>query len=78
MKVFLHTRRPGKFDWANESRNFGRLPVVGEFVALASDSPWYQVQIVVHCPFEAEYEAEVYAVEIDHTEAKQRAFNAEG
>jgi len=78
MKVFLHTRSKGKHDWKNESRQFGRLPVVGEYVALEATSPWYQVQLVVHCPFEADYEAEVYAVEVDHTEAKRRAFDDEG
>lgn len=76
MKVFLHTRSQGKRDWKNESREFGRLPVVGEYLALEWNSPWYQVQLVVHCPFEsADYEAEVYAVEVDHLEAQSRAFN---
>ena len=78
MRVFLHTRSQGKFDWKNESREFGRLPAVDEFVALDSNSQWYQVQLVVHCVFEAEYEAEVYAVEINHSEALSRAFGDEG
>jgi len=77
MKVFLHTRHQGKRDWNNESREFGRLPVVGEFVAPDWNSEWYQVQLVLHCPFEAEYEAEIYAVEIDHIEAQRRAFDVE-
>lgn len=76
MKVFLHTRSQGKIDWKNESREFGRLPVVGEFLALDWNSPWYEVQLVVHCPFEsADYEAEVYAVKVDHLEVQRRAFS---
>ena len=77
MKVLLHTRSQDKFDWKKESREFGRLPVVDEFVALDSNSQWYQVQLVVHCAFKAEYEAEVYAVEINHSEAMSRAFGDE-
>jgi hypothetical protein len=62
-KVFLHTRSEGKMDWANEMRSFARLPVKGEYIATDWDSPWYRVDLVVHCPFErAECEAEVYAV----------------
>lgn len=76
MKVFLHTRSQAN-RWKNESRPFERLPVVGEYVTLEATSPWYRVQLVIHCPFEAEYQAEVYAVEIDHSEAKSRAFGDE-
>lgn len=76
MKVFLHTRSQGKMDWKNESRELARLPVVGEFLVLDWNSPWYQVQLVVHCPFEsADYEAEVYAVKVDHLEVQRRAFS---
>ena len=58
MKIFLHTRSYGKTDWKNESREVRRLPVVGEYVALA-ENDLYQVQAVVHCAFEATYEGEV-------------------
>ena len=77
MKVFLHTRHTRKSDWNNESREFGRLPVVGEIVALDWNSPWYKVQLVIHCPFEAQYQAEVFAVEVDHAEAQRQAFGDE-
>lgn len=74
MNVFLHTRKPQGRDWTNESRDFGRLPVVGEFVATSSSSPWYQVELVVHCPFDCEFDAEVYAVEVDQHEVQKAAF----
>jgi hypothetical protein len=74
MKVFLHTRTPHERDWKNESRDFARIPVVGEFVVTSSCSPWYQVELVVHCPFECEFDAEVYAVEVDHHLVKRQAF----
>lgn len=68
MKVFLHTRSYGKVNWTNVGREFGRLPVVGEYVALEDDSQQtlYRVLVVVHCPIEdAEYQAEVFAVKIN-------------
>ncbi len=63
--VFVHVPKPGAQDWWNEGRTFARLPVVGEYFALAWDGPWYRVEAVVHCPFKADYEAEVYGVEVD-------------
>ena len=68
-KVFVHTQSAkGKSDWSNEGREFLRLPVFGEYFALASGGEWYQVDLVVHCPFESEYAAEVYGTLVDHVE----------
>ena len=61
-------------NWSNSGREFLRLPVVGEYVATSSSSSWYRVELVVHCPFEAEYVAEVYAVEVDHMEVRKDVF----
>lgn len=74
MNVFLHTRASQERDWLNDSRDFARIPVVGEFVATSSSSPWYQVELVVHCPFECEFDAEVYAVEVDRHTVQIAAF----
>ena len=68
MKVFLHTRTPQKRDWTNEIREFSRIPTVGEFVSTSGSGPWYRVELVVHCPFPCECDAEVYTVEVDHNE----------
>lgn len=65
-RVFLHTRPVDDYRGENTPRDFARSPVVGEYVATASDSAWYRVCLVVHAPFASEYEAEVYAVEVDH------------
>ena len=75
MKVFLHTRSDGMSDWKNEDRDFARIPNIGEYLSLSSDSPWYEVQLVVHTPFETSYDAEVFAVEVDHMEVKNQAFS---
>ncbi len=72
MRVFLHTRSEGKTDWKNENRDFARIPNTGEHLSLSSDSPWYEVQLVVHTPFDTDIEAEVYAVEVDHLEVMKR------
>jgi hypothetical protein len=66
MKVFLHTRSPQQRDWLNEPREFARIPVLGEYVAISGDSPWFKVELVVHTPFPCEFDAEVYAVAADH------------
>lgn len=72
MIVFLHTRSKGNFNWVNEIREFARIPIVGEYLAMDVSSPWHQVQLVVHTPFECDCEAEVYAVEVDHNEVKRQ------
>lgn len=63
--VFLHTRPNSTgFDWTNDFREFARIPVVGEYLATDVTSRWYEVRLVVHTPFKADCEAEVYADEV--------------
>lgn len=71
--VFVHTHTAGKTDWNNQGRDFTRVPVVGEYFALEATGEWYRVELVVHCPFTAEYEAEVYGVQVDHAEEIKKA-----
>lgn len=72
-KVFVHTRSAGGRDWHNEPREFLRLPHVGEYIALASrDFIWHRVEMVVHCPFDTEYAAEVYCVRVHQDEVMKR------
>ena len=77
MKIVTHTRSHGRYDWHNEVREFGRAPVVGEYLTLGPDSPWYEVQLVVHLPYAGSAEAEVYAVEVDQDAAKHHAFRGQ-
>ncbi len=74
MRVFLHTRTEGMADWTNEYRDFARIPAVGEYLTLSSTSEWYEVQLVVHIPFDAECDAEVYAVQVDHMAVMSNSF----
>lgn len=68
-KVFVHTQsEKGKRDWSNEGRDFLRLPVVGEYFTLSFDGEWHIVDLVVHCPFESEYDAEIYGTKVNHLE----------
>ena len=39
------------------------MPTVGEYVTTRVDSPLHRVVLVIHCPFAADYAAEVFAVE---------------
>lgn len=59
-RVFLHHKDKPNLEWINEEREFNRIPCIGEYVALNFSSPWYRVYAVVHCPFDAEVEAEVF------------------
>jgi len=68
MKVFLHTRDPKESECVNQFLEFARIPVIGEHVAISSDSPWFKVVVVVHTPFPCDCEAEVYAVKVEHLE----------
>ncbi|MBV6690339.1 hypothetical protein KV692_21430 [Xanthomonas euvesicatoria pv. physalidis] len=72
MKVFMHTRSPQRRDWLNEEREFGRIPMIGEYVAMSEDA-WFKVELVVHTPFACEFDAEVYAVGVDHLEVVREA-----
>jgi len=70
-KVFLHVKGAEKgAAWKNTGREFDRLPCVGEYIATESNSPYYRVVLVVHCPFEAQYVAEVYAAQDDRSAAQ--------
>ena len=73
-KVFVHTQSArGKCDWDNEGRDFLRLPVVGEYIALSSTGEWHRVDLVLHCPFEAGYAAEIFATRVNHHDVMQEA-----
>jgi hypothetical protein len=74
MKVFLQTRSEGSFEWNKEFREFVQIPFVGEYLALSTESAWYKVELVVHTPFPCDYDAEVYAVEVDYSEITKEAF----
>ena len=74
MKVFTHVRTEACMDWENTYQEFGRVPVVGEYFALHGAGPWYQVQLVVHTPFENNLDAEVYAVVVDSLEILKTTF----
>jgi hypothetical protein len=74
--VFLHTRESPRDPWQNTARSFLRLPVVGEHLATESDSPWYEVQLVVHAPFDSTYDAEVYATKVDSDAVMQQALGS--
>jgi hypothetical protein len=74
MKVFLQTRSEGSFEWNKELREFGQIPFVGEYLTLSTGSAWYRVELVVHTPFPCDYDAEVYAVEVDYAEITKQAF----
>ncbi len=76
MKVLLWLRSQGKYDWKQEVREFASLPAVGDCLTLGPNAPWYTVQLVVHTPGAGECAAEVYAMQVNRDDTKQRAFRA--
>jgi hypothetical protein len=68
VKVFLHAyESPNAAMPDNSDRNFARIPVVGEYLTLANDSPLYQVLLVIHIPEYSNQDAEVWAMKIDES-----------
>jgi hypothetical protein len=61
-KVYLHTKKQREINWESEFQQFPRVPIVGEYLEMRTESSWYRIQLVVHTPFHHDYEAEVYAV----------------
>ncbi|MEC0124163.1 MULTISPECIES: hypothetical protein [Paenibacillus] len=74
-RVFVHTYRAHNNDWENDYYDFSRVPNKAELIALSSKSPWFQVELVVHIPFEEDLAAEIYAVEVDREKVKMRKLN---
>jgi hypothetical protein len=74
MLARVHIRKRGEYAIGGERRYFARLPVVGEFLAMNIDGQWYQVELVIHCPFPCGWKAEIYAVQVDHHEIKAQVF----
>lgn len=73
-KVFVHTQSErGKSDWKNADRDFSRLPIVGEYFSINSAGEWHIVDLVVHCPFKSEYDAEIFGTKVDHLEVVKTA-----
>lgn len=68
MRVFLHTKKDARSEWENERYEFAQLPVAGDYVATSTRSEWFRVEFVVHTPFPCDFDAEVYAVQVDHLE----------
>ena len=75
MKVLVHTRSAGKYDWKMDAVDFARVPSENECLELGPDSLWQQVQLVVHRPLSEECVAEIYTVEVDSNDVKHRAFH---
>jgi hypothetical protein len=66
-KVFLHIHDAHQANWENKIYDFARVPQEGEYVTVSSDSPWYQVELVLHTPFSHQMDAEVFAVRVDES-----------
>ncbi|MEK3943526.1 hypothetical protein [Paenibacillus sp. FSL H3-0310] len=77
INVFVHVHDEGESEWENECHLFSRVPIEKEYFALSHDGNWYEVEMVVHTPFDQEVQAEIYAVKVDHMEIKRSKLNTE-
>ncbi|HID0768099.1 TPA: hypothetical protein ACXDAZ_002629 [Clostridium botulinum] len=67
--VFLHIKNEEDIEWNNNKfKEFERIPVLNEYIVPEEGQQWYQVKLVVHCPFKCSCDAEVYATKVDQTE----------
>jgi hypothetical protein len=60
VSVFLHYRSEPAGDRINETREFSRVPCVGEYVKLSEADACFRVYLVLHCAFDAANTAEVF------------------
>ncbi|MEG4989789.1 hypothetical protein QUB08_29210 [Microcoleus sp. BR0-C5] len=74
MKVFLNICDPDEDEKENRKKlHFGRVPVVGEFIAISDSVDWYKVVAVLHTPYFTQFDAEVFCVKIKRTPALKAA-----
>jgi len=78
MRVFLHTKVPGKNAWKNSGEEFEQVPRVGDYIAPKHVGGWFKVTLVVWLPQSAattpkDYHAEVFAVAHSIVEAHREA-----
>lgn len=71
MRVSLKIRDPGEYEEENTKKlQFGRIPMVGEYIAISNSVHWYKVVLVLHTPYLTEFdEAEVWCVKTTLTAA---------
>lgn len=66
MKVFVHIKKNESPDYKNEVYDFCQIPIKGDLFSLGVNENIYKVVCTVHTPFKAsEFDAEVYATEVD-------------
>lgn len=72
--ALVFVKAAGDDVWTNDSVNFDRVPVVGEYFTMSRDGDWYEVKAVVHMAFPLDYDAEIYALKVDDKLALRRSF----
>ncbi len=63
--VLIHYKADGADSWDHDTRNFDRVPEVGEFFTMAREEPWFEVKLVLHMAFPLDYDAEIWATQVD-------------
>jgi hypothetical protein len=76
MKIQFNFCRQGEGKWITSIIEFKRLPEMNEFVMMEDDGHWYKIIIVLHCIYETEYDARIFAREVESTEEIRRALKS--
>jgi hypothetical protein len=72
--VLVFFQDAGADTWENDTRNFDRVPAVGEYLTLSRDGAWYEVKAVVHMAFPLDYDAELYCVKVEDKLGLRQSF----
>jgi len=73
MRVVVHTKDCSESEWKSQDVEFRQVPAIGEYFVFSSGASWYQVQMVVHYPMQAECDAEVFGTKSNETTASTLA-----
>jgi hypothetical protein len=72
MRIRIHYRETPLGSFTSVSAEVHQVPEVGEFVAPAPQNV-YRVVLTLHVLFEADYDAEVFAEQVDFEDAQVQA-----
>ena len=80
MRILIHSRTGGEFDWRKKLVDLNRLPSIGEYIAATmkdgGSGEWHEVRLVVHVADKSNWEAEVFCNRIGPEQAKKLGWTA--
>jgi hypothetical protein len=75
MRVRLHYRSEHSGPWKVAYADVGQIPTIGDYVAPAPIHV-YRVVLSLHVLFDADYDAEVFAEQVDFNDVQQQSLGS--